>query len=97
MANQASSMISRKPQLFNTTSFRSSLHPASNAGRNGVPKDEEKWRNGLCNSLASESLGPLATQVVDTLSDGAAIAWGDLPEPMAMSSSKQQKDRAFVE
>ena len=56
-----------------------------------------KWRNGLCSSLASESLGPLATQVVDTLSDGGAMAWGDLPEPMAMSSSKRQKDRAFVE
>ena len=25
------------------------------------------------------------------------MAWGDLPEPMAMSSSKRQKDRAFVE
>eukprot|EP00434_Breviolum_minutum_P019648 symbB.v1.2.017329.t1/scaffold1351.1/size123844/9 len=95
MANQASSMISRKPQLFNTTS--SSQHLDLNAGRTGVPEDEEKWRNGLCSSLASESLGPLATQVVDTLSDGGAMAWGDLPEPMAMSSSKRQKDRAFVE
>lgn len=61
------------------------------------PANLRKWRNGLCSSLASESLGPLATQVVDTLSDGGAMAWGDLPEPMAMSSSKQQKDRAFVE
>ena len=38
MANQASSMISRKPQLFNTTSSSQHL----NAGRDGVPKDEEK-------------------------------------------------------
>ena len=38
MANQASSMISRKPQLFNTTSSSQHL----NAGRNGVPEDEEK-------------------------------------------------------
>ena len=39
MANQASSMISRKPQLFNTTS--SSQH-LDLAGRTGVPKDEER-------------------------------------------------------
>lgn len=38
MANQASSMISRKPQLFNTTSSSQDL----NAGRTGVPEDEER-------------------------------------------------------